>query len=572
MGFVFVVWGVLGILIVLFAAVGILGNNIIKVPPSTVAIFSGRGRTIVDAESGQKHKVGYRIIKGGSSVRVPILERVDYLSLNVMTIPLRIQSAYTAEGVVVSVDAVANVKIGSDDFSIGNAIERFLGMPQDQIQNVIFQTLEGHLRSILGTLTIEQINNDRAAFAQRMTAESAQDLRRMGVDIDVLTVQQISDPNGYLEALGQKRTAEVKRDAEIGRAEADRDARRRSAAARQEAATAEAQAEANIAAAQRDTNVAKATYEASVLSERARSAQAGPLAEAEAQRKVVVAQQNVEQSRTEAAIAVQEMEAKRKERELEATILKQAEAERQATVITSEGAKQAAILQAEGEQQAIVTRAQAQSRERELLGAGEAARVRQTGQAEADAKKALAEATRAELLAQAEGSRAKLIAEAEGKRASLLAEAEGKTQLAAALNAYGPEAIQLLMYQSFIEQLPKVVEAAALPLSQIDKLVMIDGGAGNGNGHNGSGGGTLGRYAGELPLIVERMTESFAAVTGIDLKKLAGERLGATIDADGAERTIIEPTPPTPTDNGAAPASSTPAPNSQSAQTPTDSN
>ena len=535
MDFVFVVVGVLGILVVLFAAVGILNNNIIKVPPSTVAIFSGRGRMVTDQESGQKQRVGYRIVKGGSSVRVPILERVDYLSLNIMTIPLRIQSAYTAEGVVMSVDAVANVKIGSDDFSIGNAIERFLGMQPDQIQNVIFQTLEGHLRSILGTLTIEQINNDRAAFAQRMTAESAQDLRRMGVDIDVLTVQQISDPNGYLEALGQKRTAEVKRDAEIGRAEADRDARRRSAGARQEAATAEAQAEAIIAAAQRDTNVAKATYEASVLSERARAAQAGPLAEAESQRKVVVAQQNVEQSRTEAAIAVQEMEARRKERELEATILKQAEAERQATIITSEGAKQAAILQAEGDQQALITRAQAQSRERELLGAGEASRVRQTGQAEADAKKALAEATRAELLAQAEGSRAKLIAEAEGKRASLLAEAEGKTQLAAALNAYGPASIQLLMYQAFIEQLPKVVEAAAMPLSQIDKLVMIDGG--NSNGH----GGTLGRFAGELPMIVERMTESFAAVTGIDLKRLAGGANGAPVDSTSNERVIVEP-------------------------------
>ena len=554
MNFVIVIVSVLGFLVVLFALVGIVSNNIIKVPPSTVAIFSGKGRSIVNQETGLKTKVGYRIVKGGSGVRIPIWERVDYLSLNIMTIPLRIQSAYTAEGVVVSVDAVANVKIGSDDFSIGNAIERFLGMPQDQIQNVIFQTLEGHLRSILGTLTIEQINNDRAAFAQRMTSESAQDLRRMGVDIDVLTVQQISDPNGYLEALGQKRTAEVKRDAEIGRAEADRDARRRSAAARQDAATAEAQAEANIAAAQRDTNVAKATYEASVLSERARSAQAGPLAEAEAQRKVVVAQQNVEQSRTEAAIAVQEMEAKRKERELEATILKQAEAERQATVITSEGSKQAAILQAEGEQQAIITRAQAQSRERELLGAGEAARVRQTGQAEADAKKALAEATRAELLAQAEGSRAKLVAEAEGKRASLLAEAEGKTQLAAALNAYGPEAIQLLMYQAFIEQLPKVVEAAAMPLSQIDKLVMIDGG--NGHNGNGAGSGTLGRYAGELPLIVERMAESFAAVTGIDLKRLAGDKLGATIDADVPNRAVIEPDPPAPApSNGASPTS-----------------
>ena len=531
-------------LIVIFALAAIVSRNIIKVPPSTVAIFSGRKRIIVDAESGQRESVGYRIIKGGSGVRIPILERVDYLSLNVMTIPLKIAAAYTKEGVPVSVDAVANVKIGSTDTSIGNAIERFLGMQQEQIRNVIFQTMEGHLRSILGTLTVEEINTDRQAFAQRMTAESAQDLRRMGIEIDTLTIQQISDPNGYLEALGQRRTAEVKRDAEIGRAEADRDARTRSAAALQMASTAEARAEAEIASAHRDTNVSKAQYDASIQAERARSDQAGPLAQAESQRMVVVAQQGVELARTEAAIAVQEMEARRKERELEATVLKQAEAERQATIIAAEAAKQSSILQAEGEQQAIVTRAQAQSRERELLGAGEASRIRQEGVADAEARRALAEATQAELTAEAEGTRAKLLAEAEGKRASLLAEAEGKAQLAEALNAYGPEAIQLLMYQSFIEQLPKVVEAAAMPLSTIDRVVLIDNGGGNGNGNGHDGPGTIGRYASELPIIVERMTESFAAVTGIDLKGLVRDRVDVQSDGASEGRTVIDGTTP----------------------------
>lgn len=542
----------IGFIVIVFIALGvIISANIIKVPPSTVAIFSGRKRTIVDPETGAKETVGYRILRGGSRVRIPIWERVDYLSLNVITIPLKITHAYTKEGVPVGVDAVANVKIGSDDISIGNAIERFLSMQPETIRNVIFQTMEGHLRSILGTLTVEEINTDRMAFAQRMTAESAQDLRRMGIEIDTLTIQQITDPNGYLDALGQRRTAEVKRDAEIGRAEADRDARTRSAAAMQMAASAEARSEAEIASSQRDANVAKATYDASVQAERSRASQAGPLAEAEAQRQVVIAQQAVELARTEASIAVQEMEARRMERELEATVLKQAEAERQATVITAEGAKQASILKAEGEQQAIVTRAQAQSRERELLGAGEAARVRQEGVADADSKKALAEATRAELLAVAEGTRARLIAEADGKRASLMAEAEGKEQLAQALNAYGPEAIQLLMYQAFMEQLPKVVEAAAMPLSTIDRVVLIDSGGGsngNGNGHNG--GGSLGKFAGELPIIVERMTESFAAVTGIDLKKMIGDRSSTDTDNGESPRKVIDANPLEPAEVG----------------------
>ncbi len=260
--------------------------------------------------------MGYRVIRGGSAFRIPVLERVDYISLNIISIPLRIEGAYNIEGVPVSVNAVANVKVGGDDFSIGNAIERFLGMTTNEIEEVVHQTMEGHLRSILGTLTVEELNTDRQAFAQRMTAESAQDLARMGIIIDVLTIQQISDTYGYLEALGQKRTAEVKRDAEIGRAEADRDARTRAADAQRDASTAEARAAALIAEAQRDTDVKKATYQASINAEEARSAQAGPLAQAESQKGVVVAQQQVEVARTEAAIQVQEAEARRREREL----------------------------------------------------------------------------------------------------------------------------------------------------------------------------------------------------------------------------------------------------------------
>lgn len=533
-----VIVGLFGLIIVALLA-GFVSRNIIKVPPNVVAILSGRKRTVLQTATGERHQIGYRVIRGGSAFRIPIMERVDYISLNVISIPLRIEGAYNIEGVPVSVNAVANVKVGGDDFSVGNAIERFLGMTVAEIEVVVHQTMEGHLRSILGTLTVEELNTDRQAFAQKMTAESAQDLARMGIIIDVLTIQQISDTYGYLDALGQKRTAEVKRDAEIGRAEADRDARTRAADAQRDASTAEARAEALIAQAQRDTNVSKAQFQASINAEQARSAQAGPLAQAEAQKAVVVAQQQVEVARTEASILVQEAEARRMERELEATVLKQADAEREAVIITAEGQKRAAVLQAEGDQQSTITRAQGQSQERELLGAGEASRIRQVGEAEADAQKAAAAAKRADLLAEAEGTRARLLAEAEGLRAALLAEAEGKKQLAEALNAYNQPAINLLMYQAFVEELPKMVEAAALPMSQIDKVVLIDGGGGN--GHNGSG-GTLGRYAGQLPVIVQQMSENFAAATGIDLMEMVKDKLGVESDEE-AVRTIINPRP-----------------------------
>lgn len=536
-GLLFPTLAVLLGLVAVALLVAFISRNIIKVPPNMVAILSGRKRRVVDTQSGEQRQVGYRVIRGGSAFRIPVLERVDYISLNIISIPLRIEGAYNIEGVPVSVNAVANVKVGGDDYSVGNAIERFLGMSTDEIEEVVHQTMEGHLRSILGTLTVEELNTDRQAFAQRMTAESAQDLARMGIIIDVLTIQQISDTYGYLDALGQKRTAEVKRDAEIGRAEADRDARTRAADAQRDASTAEARAAALIAEAQRDTDVKKATYQASINAEEARAAQAGPLAQAEAQKDVVVAQQQVEVARTEASIQVQEAEARRRERELEATVLKQADAEREAIIISAEGQKRAAILQAEGEQQAIVTRAEGQSREHELIGTGEGARIRQIGEAEADAQKAAAAAKRADLLAEAEGTRARLLAEAEGLRAALLAEAEGKQQLAEALNAYNDQAINLLMYQAFVEELPKMVEAAALPMSQIDRVVLIDGG---GNGHDSNGAGTLDRYAGQLPLIVQKMSENFAATTGIDLMGMVRDKMGVDTDEE-AIRTIIDP-------------------------------
>jgi flotillin len=183
----------------LFAAMALFARNYIKVPPSTVAIFYGRKHTFVD-ERGQKATVGFRVVRGGAALRVPVLEKVEYLSLNVISIPLKISRAYTKEGVAVTVEAVANVKIAGDDGSLRSAAERFLGMTTEKIKEIIFLTLEGHLRAILGTLTVEEINADRQAFAQKMTDEAAVDLKKMGVNIDILTIQQISDEQGYLDA------------------------------------------------------------------------------------------------------------------------------------------------------------------------------------------------------------------------------------------------------------------------------------------------------------------------------------------------------------------------------------
>src|SRR5688500_6869025 len=174
------------------------------VSPNVLAVLSGGRRRLSAGRT-----VDWRMVKGGAALRIPLLEKVEYLHLNVMTIPLEIRRAYTLKGVPVSVKAVANVKLRGDDTSLQAAAERFLGMTPDQVQKVIFQTLEGHLRSILGTLTVEEVNSDRQSFAQKLTSEAAADLETMGIGVAVLTIQENSDEEDYRNALGKRRTREM---------------------------------------------------------------------------------------------------------------------------------------------------------------------------------------------------------------------------------------------------------------------------------------------------------------------------------------------------------------------------
>src|SRR6187401_3039825 len=441
-----VVIGIVG----LFAAMALFARNYIKVPPSTVAIFYGRKHQLVD-ERGNKSTVGFRVVRGGAALRVPVLEQVAYLSLNIISIPLRIQRAYTKEGVAVTVEAVANVKIAGDDVSLRGAAERFLGMTTDQIKGVIFQTLEGHLRAILGTLTVEEINADRQAFAQKMTDEAAVDLKKMGVNIDILTIQQISDEQGYLDALGKKRTAEVKRDAVIGEALAQRDAMIRSAMADQEGKTKRFEADVAIAQSMRDKESRQAEFDAAVQAKQAEAEQAGPLATATARQKVTEQETKIDQVRKQQEVLVQEQEAARKEKELLATVVKPAEAERQA-----------AILRAEGEKQATIIKAEATQKELEYEGAGQAAKIERVGRAEA-----------AKVLAVGE-------AEAEVIKKKLLAEAEGLQKKSEAWKNFNEAAVLNML----VEKMPELAQAFATQLAGIDKINIIE----MGNGAAGAGG------------------------------------------------------------------------------------
>ena len=493
---------ILVVVLALFIAVWLFSRNYIKVSPNAVAVLSGRKRKVADGRV-----VGYRMIKGGAALRFPLLEKVEYLSLNVMTIPLEIKRAYTLKGVPVSVKAVANVKIRSDDTSLQAAAERFLGMTHDQIQRVIFQTLEGHLRSILGTLTVEEINNDRQSFAQKLTSEATADLEKMGLGVDVLTIQEISDDEEYLNALGKRRTAEVKRDATIGEAEATRDAKIKSSLALQEGEKARFSADAEIALSQRDFMIRQAQYQAEIETEKARAAQAGPLSQAKARQGVVAEEVKVERQRTLEMISVQEQEVMRKQKELEATVIKPAEADRQSVIVRAEGAKQAAILEAEGHRSAVIATAEAEQEKLRKEGMGRAAAVEAEGKAEALKIEAIG-------LAQAKAIEAQGVAEA----TAILRKAEAWKQF--------NDAAKL---QTVLEKLPAILQsstgifgAIAAPLGNIDKLVVID------QGSSGGAGGSSGieRLARTSPAVVFNLLQQLEAL-GLNLPSVL-QQLGVS--------------------------------------------
>jgi len=509
--FLLIVGVVVGIVVALLIALMLLSKNYIKVSPNQAAVISGRTRRLGDGTT-----VGYRQVRGGATLVVPFLEKVEYLDLNVITVPLATSRAYTSQGVPVSVKAVANVKIKGDDESLRAAAERFLGMPQEQFHGLIFQTLEGHLRAILGTLTVEEINNDRQSFAQKLTSEAAGDLEKMGIGLDALTIQEISDEEGYLDALGKRRTAEVKRDAEIGQAEANRDSKIKASLALQEGEKVRLNTEALIAQSNRETEIQKAQVAAEIQKERATANQAGPLAEAKAQQEVVAEEVRIERIRTQEQIAVQEQEVLRKEKELEATVVKQAEADRRASVLRAQGAQEAAILEAEGRKQAQIAQAEAEAAKLQREGEGRAFAVEAEGRAEAGRIRALglaeAESNKAQGLAEAEKLQATGLAQAKSIEAQGLAEAAAIKEKAAAWREFNDSA----RLQTILEKLPSIIEASAPvfqavaePLGKIDKVVMIDNGSGNGTGNGSSG---LNRFAQTAPTMIFSLLQQLQAM------------------------------------------------------------
>jgi flotillin len=214
--------------LLLVAAVGLAGalilvsiiiSRIIYIcPPNAVLIFSGAHRKI----AGDDRVIGYRVVQGGRGLRIPLIEVVDRMDLTNMIIELRVQGAYSRGGIPLNVQGVANVKVSSKTVQLANAVERFLGMTREQIMAVARETLEGNLRGVLSTLTPEEVNQDREKFAGELLHEADHDLARLGLELDTLKVQHVSDDKGYLDSIGRKQTAELLKKSRI--AEADNQA------------------------------------------------------------------------------------------------------------------------------------------------------------------------------------------------------------------------------------------------------------------------------------------------------------------------------------------------------------
>ncbi len=295
--------------------------------PSEVLIFSGLRRRI-----GSGQQVGYRTVRGGSALRIPVLEEVTRLDLSNMTIDLRVENAYSKGGIPLNVSGVANIKISGDEPGIHNAIERLIGKEQDEIRHIAKETLEGNLRGVMASLTPEQLNEDKVTFARTLLEEAEDDLQKLGLVLDTLQIQNISDDVRYLDSIGRKQLVELKRDSRIAEAEA-----------KSQSSVKQAENERITSLRRLDKELAIATAEAEKRVKDALTRRDALVAEVEA--KV-----GAELARAEAEIPVQQERIKQVTEQLQADVIAPAESECKTMMAAAKG--QAATIVEQGRSQA----------------------------------------------------------------------------------------------------------------------------------------------------------------------------------------------------------------------------
>ena len=412
---------------------------------------------------------GTRIIKGRGSVIFPMVENCRLLSLELMSFDVAPQQdLYTKQGVAVTVEAVSQIKVKSDPESIQTASEQFLTKTPPEREGLIRLVMEGHLRGIIGQLTVEEIVKQPEMVGDRMRSTCADDLHKMGLEVISFTIKEVRDKNEYITNMGRPDIARIKRDADVAAAEAERDTAIKRAEAMRAAAVAKAQADkervlaetlsqAAQAEAQRDLQVKQANFLESVQKQKAQADKAYEIQTNVMQQQVMTEQVKIEQVQKTGQIAVQEAEIQRREKELIATVLKQAEIERHRIEMLAEAQKQKLMLEADGQ----------------------AASTRATGEAEAEIifKKG----------------------EAEAKAMNVKAEAYQEYNQAAVID-------------KLIGNMPEIVKALASPLANVDKITVVSTGNGNAAGLN--------KITGDVASMAAQIPALFETLSGMQLSEL----------------------------------------------------
>src|SRR5436853_4834016 len=412
---------------------------------------------------------GKRVRIGHGTVVFPLFESCRMLSLELMSFDVAPQQdLYTKQGVAVSVEAVAQIKVKSDDISIKTASEQFLTKTPQQREALIRLVMEGHLRRIIGQLTVEQIVKEPEMVADRMRSTCSDDLNKMGLEVVSFTIKEVKDKNEYIANMGRPDVATIKRDADVAAAEAERDTAIKRAEAMRAAAVAKAQADkervlaetlsqAAQAEAQRDLQVKQANFLEAVQKQKASADKAYEIQANVMQQQGIAEQVKIEQVQKTGKIAVQDAEIQRRERELVATVLKQAEIERRKIETLAEAQKQKLIFEADGQ----------------------AASTRATGEAEAEIifKKG----------------------EAEAKAMNVKAEAYQDYNQAAVID-------------KLIGNMPEIVKALASPLANVDKITIVSTGNGNAAGMN--------KITGDVAAMAAQIPALFETLSGMQLSDL----------------------------------------------------
>jgi len=450
--------GVIAIAIIaFFVLMWIIGSLFRRVGPNRALVVYGWG--------------GTQIVTGGGKVVWPLFQSAQELSLELMSFDVAPeQDLFTAQGVGVNVEAVAQIKVKSDPDSIRTAAEQFLTKPQEEREGLIRLVMEGHLRGIVGLLTVEHMVKEPEMVSGRVRETVADDLSKMGLEVVSFTIKKVMDEKEYITNMGRPDVARIKREADIAQAEAERDTAIKRAMAAREAAVAQALADQERVIAQtasqtkqaeatRDLETKKADYDATIRRQRAIAEKAYDIATNESQQKVVAEQVRVLQVEKQEQIRVQELEVERRQRELEATVIKPADAERQR----------------------IETLAAAQ---------GQRLAIEATGQAEA--------------------TRLQGTAEAEIVRAKGQAEADAMHQRAAAYQEYSQAAV----LDKLITNMPEVVRAFSQSLNSVDKITIVSTGDGRSPG--------VSALTGEVAKMVAQVPELFETLTGMRVSDLMG--------------------------------------------------